>query len=66
MRIRTSLSRRPLIDYNILDGDSLSSATATENLVIENIVNEINNVSKMEPLFVWNELAFKKAKHFSE
>ncbi|CAG8705302.1 6422_t:CDS:1, partial [Dentiscutata heterogama] len=52
--------RDPDSDYNILDDDSISSATATESLA-----NEINNVTEnneMEPLFVWDELAFEKAK----
>ncbi|CAG8550012.1 9927_t:CDS:2, partial [Dentiscutata heterogama] len=70
----------PDSDYNKLDDDSLSSATATENLVIKNTVNniseisnvnaiEIDNVSEnneMEPLFVWDESAFVKAKTLAD
>ncbi|CAG8457518.1 4425_t:CDS:2 [Gigaspora margarita] len=58
----------------------MSSVTATENLVIKNTVNnisEISNVStsemdnvsennEMEPLFVWDESAFEKAKMLAD
>ncbi|CAG8469918.1 15108_t:CDS:2, partial [Cetraspora pellucida] len=70
----------PDSNYNMLNDDSISSVTVIENLVIENTGNdiseisnvnasEIDNVSKnneIEPLFVWDESAFEKAKMLAD
>ncbi|KAF0539421.1 hypothetical protein F8M41_007069 [Gigaspora margarita] len=53
----------PDSDYNILDDDSISSVTATENSGVGNIVININNNNDNEiNLFTLDESALERAK----